>query len=141
MGLVELGVTLLVVGVLGYSIGKRTSIVPLQYRRYLLQAHEWTVLVGTALVIPHFVFVEEWEGLGFLLGILIAIEVLSGIYGSHLHRHVIRLDRGGESPPFVGGVLKITKKTLFSRWRRIHVLLTFLTGVVLVLHIVTTVGD
>lgn len=141
MGLVELGVVVLVVGVLGYSAGKRTSIVPLQYRRRLLQGHEWTMLAGTALVAPHFVAVEEWEGLGLLVAILLGIEVASGLYGRYLHRHVIRLGRGEETAPLVGRVLEATKRSVLARWRRVHVLLTILTGVVLVLHVVTAIGD
>lgn len=141
MGLVELGVVVLVVGVLGYSAGKRTSVVPLQYRLRLLQAHEWTMLAGTALVVPHFVAVEEWEGLGLLVAVLLGIEVASGLYGRHLHRHVIRLGRGEETAPLVGRVLEVTKRSVLSRWLRVHVLLTIVTGVVLVLHIVTAIGD
>jgi hypothetical protein len=141
MGLVELGVVVLVVGMLGYSAGKRTSVVPLRYRLRLLQAHEWTMLAGTALVVPHFVAVEEWEGLGLLVAILLGIEVASGLYGRHLHRHVIRFGRGKETAPLVGRVLEVTKRSVLARWRRVHVLLTIVTGVVLVLHIVTAIGD
>lgn len=141
MGLVELGVVLLAVGLAGYSIGKRTGLLPPQYRRYLLPAHEWTMLVGTALTVPHFLFVEEWEGLGLAVGILLAIEVLSGVYGRHLHRHVIRLGRGEEPAPLVAYLIALPKRTVFSRWRRIHVMLTILTALVLVAHIVTAVGE
>ncbi|MEF8813387.1 MAG: hypothetical protein V5A55_06160 [Halovenus sp.] len=49
VGLVELGIIVLIVGLAGYAIGKRTAYVPAQYRRYLLPAHEWSMLVGTAL--------------------------------------------------------------------------------------------
>lgn len=141
LGLAELGVVLLVVGVGGYSLGKRTSIVPLRYRRRLLQGHEWTVLAGTGLTVPHFVAVEEWEGLGLAVALLLAIEVASGLYGRHLHRHVVRLGNGEESPSVVGRLFEGTKNTLFSRWRRVHVMLTLVTGVVLFLHIVTAIGD
>ncbi|MFB6102494.1 MAG: hypothetical protein ABEJ73_07995 [Haloplanus sp.] len=141
VGLAELGVVLLVIGVGGYSAGKRTSVVPTKYRRRLLQAHEWTVLTGTALTLPHFVAVEEWGGLGLLVALLLAVEVASGLYGRHLHRHVIRLGRGGETPSLVGRTVAMTKRTLFSRWRRVHVVLTVATGIVLVLHIVTAVGE
>ena len=141
MGLVEFGVAVLAIGMLGYSVGKRTSVVPLQYRLRLLQAHQLTMLAGTALVLPHFVAVEEWEGLGLLVGVLLGIEILSGVYGRYLHRHVIRFGRGGEMAPVVGRFVEVTKRSLLSRWRRIHVLLTFVTALVLVLHIVTAVGD
>ena len=141
VGLVEAGVLLLVLGLGGYSIGKRSSFVPPQYRRYLLPAHQWTMLIGTALTAPHFFGVEEWEGLGFAVGVLLAIEVVSGLYGRYLHRHVIRMGRGEETAPVVDYLLSLSKQTVFSRWRRIHVLLTLVTGVVLVMHIVTAVGD
>jgi hypothetical protein len=141
VGLVEAGVLLLVLGLGGYSIGKRSSFVPPQYRRYLLPAHQWTMLIGTALTAPHFFGVEEWEGLGFAVGVLLAIEVVSGLYGRYLHRHVIRMGRGEETAPGVGYLLSLSKQTVFSRWRRIHVLLTLVTGVVLVMHIVTAVAD
>lgn len=141
MGLVELGVAVLVVGLAGYSIGKRTSIVRRRYRRYLLGTHEWAMLAGTALVTPHFFAVEEWEGLGFLVGVLLAIEVLSGLYGRHLHRHVIRLNRGGETAPLAGRLLDVSKRSVLSRWRRIHVLLTVLTATTLVVHVVTAIAD
>lgn len=141
IGLAELGVVLLVVGVGGYSVGKRTSVVPVQYRRHLLQSHEWTVLVGTALTVPHFLFVEEWEGLGLAVAVLLAVEVLSGLYGRHLHRHVVRLGRGTETAPLAGRALDVTKETVFSRWRWIHVSLTLVTAVVLLLHVLTAVGD
>jgi hypothetical protein len=140
VGLVELGVVVLVVGVAGYSAAKRTSVLPTRFRPRLLQAHEWSMLVGTALVAPHFVAVEEWEGLGLLVGILLAIEVTSGLYGRHLHRHVIRLGRGEETPPVAGRVLDVTKARLLSRWRRIHVQLTAVTAVVLVAHVLTALG-
>jgi len=141
IGLVELGVLVLTVGLGGYLVGKRTAYMPPQYRRHLLPAHEWSMLVGTALTVPHFVFVEEWEELGLAVGVLLAIEVLSGLYGRHLHRHVIKLSRGTETTPVVGNFLDITKQTLFSRWRWIHRSLTLVTAIVLVLHIVTAVGD
>lgn len=141
VGLVELGVLVLTVGLVGYFVGKRTTYMPTQYRRYLLPTHEWSMLIGTALTVPHFVFVEEWEGLGFAVGVLLAIEVLSGLYGRHLHRHVIRLGRGTETAPVVGNLFEVTKETLFSRWRWIHRSLTLLTAIVLVLHIVTAVGE
>lgn len=140
MGLVELGVVILTIGLGGYMLAKRTSIVPAQYRRYLLPAHEWSMLLGIALTAPHFFGVEEWEGLGFAVGVLLAIEVISGLYGYYLHRHVIRLGRGDESPAILSNVLALSKKTVFSRWRWIHRSLTVVTAVVLVLHIVTAIG-
>lgn len=141
LGLAELGVTLLAVGLVGYSAGKRTGVLPVRFRRYLLPAHEWTMLAGTALTGPHFLAVEEWEGLGVVLGLLLGVEILSGLYGRHLHRHVIRLGRGDEPASLVGRLVEMSKATMFSRWRRIHVSLTVLTAVVLVLHVVTAVGD
>lgn len=141
MGLVELGVVILTVGLGGYMLAKRTSIVPVQYRRYMLPAHEWSMLLGTALTAPHFFGVEEWEGLGFAVGVLLAIEVISGLYGYYLHRHVIRLGRGNESPTILSNVLALSKRAVFSRWRWIHRSLTVVTAVVLVLHIVTAIGD
>jgi hypothetical protein len=141
IGVVEAGVVFLVVGVLGYSLVKRKRLLPVRYRRYQLQTHQWVVLVGTALTVPHFIAVEEWEGLGLWVGVLLGIEVASGLYGRYLHRHVIRLGRGDETPPVVGSLLTVTKETLFSRWRRVHVLLTIVTAVVLFLHIITAVGD
>jgi hypothetical protein len=141
MGLVELGVVILTIGLGGYMLAKRTSIVPVQYRRHLLPAHEWSMLLGTALTAPHFFGVEEWEGLGFAVGVLLAIEVVSGLYGYYLHRHVIRLDRGDESPAILSAFLALPKETVFSRWRWIHRSLTLVTAVVLVLHIVTAIGE
>ncbi|WP_435092774.1 hypothetical protein [Halorubrum sp. N11] len=141
MGLVELGVVILTIGLGGYMLAKRTSVVPTQYRRYLLPAHEWSMLLGTALTVPHFFGVEEWEGLGFAVGVLLAIEVISGLYGYYLHRHVIRLGRGGESPAILRNVLTLSKKVVFSRWLWIHRSLTVVTAVVLVLHIVTAIGE
>jgi hypothetical protein len=141
MGLVELGVVVLTLGLGGYMLAKRTSVVPAQYRRYLLPAHEWSMLLGTALTAPHFFGVEEWEGLGFAVGVLLAIEVASGLYGYYLHRHVIRLGRGDESPVILGTILALSKKMVFSRWRWIHRSLTVVTAVVLVLHIVTALGE
>lgn len=141
VGVAEGGVVLLLVGVLGYSLAKRKRLIPARYRRYQLQAHQWIVLVGTGLTLPHFIAVEEWEGLGLAVGLLLAIEVASGLYGRYLHRHVVRLGRGDETPPVVSRLLAVTKETLFSRWRRVHVLLTIATAVVLLLHIVTAVGD
>lgn len=141
IGLVEIGVIILGIGLGGYTLGKRTSLLPSQYRRYLLPAHEWTMLVGTGLTVPHFFVVEEWEGLGFLVGILLAVEVLSGFYGRHLHRHVIRIDRGSETDPLLGRLIEISKETLFSRWRQVHISLTLVTGLVFILHIVTAIGE
>jgi hypothetical protein len=141
VGIVELSVVAGVVGVGGYSLGKRTGIVPLQHRRRLLQAHEWVLLAGAALAVPHFVAVEEWEGLGLFLGVLIAVELASGLYGRYLHRHVLRLGRGDEVPPLLGRVLTVTKRSVLTRWRTAHVLLTIATAIVLLLHIVTAVGD
>lgn len=141
IGLVELGVVILTLGLGGYMLGKRTSLVPVQYRRYLLPAHEWSMLVGTALTVPHFVAVEKWEGLGLAVGILLAVEVLSGVYGRHLYRHVIRLGRGEETPSFLGTAIETSKETLFSQWRWVHRSLTVLTAIVLVAHIVTAIGE
>jgi hypothetical protein len=141
IGLVELGVVVLTVGLGGYMLSKRLSVIPAQYRRYLLPAHEWSMLIGTALTVPHFFAVEEWEGLGFAVGVLLAIEVASGLYGRHLHRHVIRLGRGDESPPVLGRVIQLSKDTLFTRWRWLHRSLTVLTALVLVLHILTAIGE
>lgn len=141
IGVAEGGVVLLVVGVLGYSVAKRKRLLPTQYRRYQLQAHQWVVLIGTALTLPHFVAVEEWEGFGLAVGVLLGIEVVSGLYGRYLHRHVIRLGRGDETPAVVDRLLTVTKETLFSRWRRVHVLLTVVTGLAIVLHVVIAVGD
>jgi hypothetical protein len=140
IGLVELGVVILTIGLGGYMIAKRTSAVPVQYRRYMLPVHEWSMLLGTALTAPHFFGVEEWEGLGFAVGVLLAIEVVSGLYGYYLHRHVIRLGRGDESPLILSNVIALSKETVFSRWRWIHRSLTVVTAVVLVLHIVTAIG-
>lgn len=140
IGLVELGVLVLTLGLGGYMIGKRSSLVPVQYRRHLLPAHEWSMLVGTALTAPHFFAVEEWEGLGFAVGVLLAIEVASGLYGRHLHRHVIRLSRGNETSPIFGYLLDVSKDTVFDRWRWIHRSLTVVTAVVLVLHVATALG-
>jgi len=70
IGVVEAGVVFLVVGVLGYSLVKRKRLLPVRYRRYQLQTHQWIVLVGTALTLPHFVAVEEWEGLGLAVAVL-----------------------------------------------------------------------
>ncbi|MFB6227237.1 MAG: hypothetical protein ABEH88_01415 [Halobacteriales archaeon] len=141
IGLVELGVLVLTLGLGGYMIGKRSSLVPAQYRRYLLPAHEWSMLAGTALTAPHFFAVEEWEGLGFAVGVLLAIEVASGLYGRHLHRDVIRLSRRNETPPVLGYLLDVSKGVVFSRWRWIHRSLTVVTAAVLVLHIVTAIGE
>lgn len=141
VGIAELGVVAGVVGIGGYSLGKRTGVVPLQHRKRLLQAHEWVMLAGAALAVPHFVAVEEWEGLGLFLGLLIAVELASGLYGRHLHRHVLRLGRGDEVPPLLGRILTVTKRSVLTRWRTAHVLLTFVTAIVLLLHIVTAVGD
>lgn len=141
IGIAEIGIVLLVVGVLGYSIVKRNSIVPVRLRRYQLPTHQWVMLVGTALTLPHFVAVEEWEGVGLILGVLLGVEVVSGLYGRYLHRHVIRLGRGAERAPILGTALNVTKEMLFTRWRQVHVLLTVVTGLALVLHVVTAVGD
>lgn len=141
VGLAELGVVLLVVGVGGYSAGKRTSVVPGRHRRRLLQAHEWVVLSGTALTVPHFLFVEEWAGLGFLVGVLLGFEVLSGLYGRHLHRHAVRLGRGQERASLVGRVVAVTNERMLSRWRRVHVSLTLVTAIAIALHVLTAVGD
>lgn len=141
MGTVELGVVGLVVGVGGYSLAKRTSVVPLRHRKRLLQAHEWTMLAGVALVVPHLVAVEEWEGLGLLVALLLGLEVLSGLYGRHLHRHVLRLGRGEETPAVLGRFLTVTKRSVLSRWRTVHVLFTVLTALVLAVHIVTAIAD
>lgn len=99
------------------------------------------MLLGTALTVPHFFAVEDWEGLGFAVGVLLAIEVASGLYGRHLHRHVIRLGRGDESPRVLGRVIQLSKDTLFTRWRWLHRSLTVLTALVLVLHILTAIGE
>ncbi|MFB6092968.1 MAG: hypothetical protein ABEK02_08170 [Haloquadratum sp.] len=144
IGVVEGGVVLLVVGVLGYSLAKRTRLsrpLPARFRRYQLQAHQWFVLVGTGLTLPHLLAVDEWEGVGLAVGVLLGIEVASGLYGRYLHRHVVRLGRGDESPSAVGRFLTVTKATLFSRWRRVHVLLTVVTGLVLFFHVVAAVGE
>lgn len=141
IGLVELGVVLLALGLGGYMLAKRISIVPAHYRRYLLPAHEWSMLLGTALTAPHFFAVEEWNGYGFAVGVLLGIEVISGLYGRHLHRHVIRLGRGDESPSIFGNFLALSKEAMFSRWRWIHRSLTVVTAVVLILHIVTAIGE
>lgn len=141
LGLAEFGVVLLGLGLGGYTLGKRTGRLPPRYRRYLLPAHEWTMVVGTALTVPHFLAVDEWEGFGLLVGVLLGVEVLSGLYGRYLHRHVSRLGRGSEGSPILGRVIAISKATLFSRWRQVHVLLTLVTGLVLVLHIVTSLGE
>ncbi|WP_306712213.1 hypothetical protein [Haloarcula sp. H-GB4] len=141
IGVVEAGIVFLVLGVLGYSIVKRKRLLPVQYRRYQLQTHQWVVLIGTALTLPHFIAVEEWEGLGLGVAVLLGVEVASGLYGRYLHRHVVRLGRGDETPSVVGRVLTVTKETLFSGWRRVHVLLTVVTAIVLVLHIITAIGD
>ena len=141
IGVVEAGVVFLAVGVFGYSLAKRKQLLPVRYRRYQLQTHQWIVLIGTGLTLPHFIAVEEWEGLGLMVAILLGIEVVSGLYGRYLHRHVVRLGRGDETPSVVGRLLTVTKETLFSRWRRIHVLLTVVTAIVLVLHIITAIGD
>nr|WP_264475395.1 hypothetical protein [Halorubellus salinus] len=141
IGVVEAGVVFLVLGVLEYSIVKRKRLLPVQYRRYQLQTHQWVVLIGTALTLPHFIAVEEWEGFGLAVAVLLGVEVVSGLYGRYLHRHVVRLGRGDETPSVVGRVLTVTKETLFSRWRRVHVLLTVVTAIILVLHIITAIGD
>jgi len=141
IGVVEAGVVFLVVGVLGYSLVKRKRLLPVQYRRYQLQTHQWVVLIGTVLTLPHFIAVEEWEGLGLAVAVLLGVEVMSGLYGRYLHRHVVRLGRGDETPSVVGRLMTVTKETLFSRWRRVHVLLTAVTAMVLVLHIITAIGD
>ncbi|MUV58531.1 hypothetical protein [Halogeometricum sp. CBA1124] len=137
IGVVEAGVVLLVVGVLGYSLVKRKRLLPVRYRRYQLQTHQWIVLIGTGLTLPHFIAVEEWEGLGLAVAVLLGVEVVSGLYGRYLHRHVVCLGRGDEKPSVVGRLLTVTKETLFSRWRRVHVLLTVVTAIVLLLHIIT----
>ncbi|WP_246989536.1 hypothetical protein [Halorientalis marina] len=141
IGVVEAGVVFLVVGVLGYSLAKRKRLLPVRFRRYQLQTHQWIVLLGTGLTLPHFIAVEEWEGLGLAVAVLLGVEVMSGLYGRYLHRHVVRLGRGDETPSVVGRLLTVTKETLFSRWRRVHVLLTVVTAIVLVLHIITAIGD
>lgn len=141
VGVVELGVTAAVVGVGGYSLGKRTGIVPLRHRARLLQAHEWTMLAAAALVVPHLVAVEEWEGVGLVLALLIALELASGLYGRHLHRHVLRLGRGDEPSPLLGRILTVTKRSVLTRWRTAHLLLTLATAVALLVHVVTAVGD
>ncbi|MGQ4557374.1 hypothetical protein [Halobellus sp. GM3] len=69
IGVVEAGIVFLVLGVLGYSIVKRKRLLPVQYRRYQLQTHQWVVLIGTALTLPHFITVEEWEGLGLAVAV------------------------------------------------------------------------
>ena len=141
VGLVELGVVVGVVGVGGYSLGKRAGLVPLGHRKRLLQAHEWVMLASAALAVPHFIAVEEWEGLGLFLALLLALELASGLYGRYLHRHVLRLGRGEEAPPLLGRVLTLTKRRVLTRWRTVHVLLTTVTAIALLLHIVTAVGD
>lgn len=140
VGLVELGAALLVVGVGGYAGGKRTDAMPTRWRRHLLPAHEWTMLAGVVLTVPHFLAVEEWEGLGLLVALLLGVEVASGVYGRHLHRHVVRLDRGEEPAPLVGRIVKTTRAAVFSHWRVAHVLLTAATFATLVAHVLTATG-
>jgi hypothetical protein len=141
VGLVELGVVLLAVGMLGYSAGKRTGLVPNEHRRRLLQLHEWTVLAGVALTVPHFVAVEEWEGVGLVVAILLAVEVASGVYGRHLHRYVVRMGRGDDSSAVAARLVGLSNRVLFRRWRRVHVLLTVATAASIALHVVTAVGE
>ncbi len=140
IGLVELGVTVLVIGVLGYSVGKRTGVVPPKYRLRLLKLHEGTMLVGVALIVPHVLFAEEGGGFGSLAVLFIGVEVVSGFYGRHLHRHVVRMGRGDATPVAVGSMFDMTNRMVFRRWRKIHVSLTVVTALVIVLHIVTAVG-
>lgn len=85
IGVVEAGVVFLVAGVFGYSLVKRKRLLPVQYRRYQLQTHQWVVLIGTGLTLPHFIAVEEWEGLGLAVVVLLGVEVMSGLYGRYLH--------------------------------------------------------
>ena len=139
IGLAELGVTLLIVGVLGYSAGKRFSLVPPRHRLRLLKTHESTMLVGVALTLPHF-FSSEWGGTGLLVGIFFAIEVSSGIYGRHLHRYVVRLGRRNEQSVLFSSLFDMTNRTVFRRWHKVHVRLTIITTIVLFIHIVTAVG-
>ncbi|MEF8776063.1 MAG: hypothetical protein V5A43_06130 [Haloarculaceae archaeon] len=84
---------------------------------------------------------EEWEGTGVAVGMLLAFEVASDPYGRHLHRHVIRLGRGEDSPRLFVGVIALTKRALFSRLRWIHRSLTVITILVLLVHVVTAFGD
>lgn len=141
VGLAELGVTALLIGVLGYSVGKRTGIVPPKYRLRSLKLHEGTMLVGTALTVPHFLLTEDEGGIGTLVVFFLAVEVASGFYGRHLHRHVVRMGRGEATPAVVGSVFDVTNRVLFRRWRTIHVWLTVVTALVIALHVLTAVGD
>ncbi|GKZ12741.1 hypothetical protein [Haladaptatus sp. T7] len=141
VGLAELGVAVLLIGVLGYSVGKRTGIVPPKYRLRSLKLHEGTMLVGAALTVPHFLLAEEEGGVGSLVVLFLAVEVASGFYGRHLHRHVVRMGRGEATPAVVGSVFDVTNRVLFRRWRTIHVWLTVVTALVIALHVLTAVGD
>ena len=139
IGLAELGVTLLIIGVLGYSMGKRLSLIPPRHRIQLLKAHELTMLAGVALTLPHF-FTAEWEGTGLLVGILFAAEVSSGVYGRHLHRYAVRFGRKNEQSVLFSSIFDMTNRTVFKRWHKAHVWLTILTAIVLVMHIITSVS-
>ena len=139
IGLAELGVTLLIIGVLGYSMGKRLSLVPPRHRVRLLKAHELTMLVGVALTLPHF-FTAEWEGTGLLVGIFFAAEVSSGVYGRHLHRYVVRFGRKNEQSVLFSSIFDMTNRTVFRRWHKAHVWLTILTAIILAIHIVTSIS-
>lgn len=66
-------------------MNKRDPFVPIRYRPYTLQPHEWLMLVGTSLVVPHVLFAEDFEGLRLFIAILLVIGVASGFYGRHLH--------------------------------------------------------
>lgn len=139
VGLAELGVALILIGMVGYSTGKRLNLVPSQFLLPFLRFHESLTLLGVLCTTPHFLFVGEWEGLGFLTGILLFIEVVSGLYGRYLHKHVVQLGRGEEQPFLLGRLFHLTKKVVLKRWRHIHIWLTFITVLVLGSHILTVI--
>ncbi len=151
VGLAQYGFILITIGILFYSITKRTSLmeikkspnfdfswldnsIKLKLPISSLGIHQIIVVIGSVLTVPHFFSCTEYEGLfgfsGLLLGVLILLENLSGFYGSYLHSRVeklrIKIDKSG--------LEYLLKK--FRLWRKIHILGTFLMYLTLAIHII-----
>jgi|GEM_PF-5545035 hypothetical protein len=151
-GLAEFGFVLITIGIVLYSLVKRTPFIAFKKEKEisihlsatmpfvkiafplsLLDIHHVFTIIGSLLTVPHFLSCNDYStpfGLtGLLLGIVLLGENISGFYGRYLHGKIERLRRQIEHP-----LLKELLKK-FRAWRTFHIAWTILLYLLLALHV------
>ncbi|WP_371731548.1 hypothetical protein [Thermococcus sp. MV11] len=150
--LAVLGVAMIAIGVVYYSLTKRKLIITHEtssewgfklkmenpYMTVIgpvspMTVHHFFTITGTVLALIHFSSCNNYTGTAGATGLGMAIVLIllnsTGFIGRHLNRKIISEANGGD--------METTKKyvEIYEKWKKVHIMLTVIFVVLLIAHI------